>query len=300
MLRLLTLAAAALFALLPATAMAAPATRAADARTIQLDRISVEIVGTGSPVILIPGLSSPREVWRATADALKVRHTVYLVQVNGFAGDEPRANLQPGILDGVVAELATLIAAERLDRPAVIGHSLGGLVGMLLASRHPEAVGRLMVVDSAPFFGSLMGAANPAAIEPRAAQMRTFATAGHERARAAADTVVTADPGGIMSITPAGRIQVANWGRRADMRVVGQAMYEVMTTDAGPQLGAITARPFTVLYAAGVGEERARGVWEPLYDGSPATLVAIPESYHFITLDQPVRFMAELARFLGD
>ena len=46
------------------------------------ERISVKVEGTGPDVILIPGLASSREVWRATADRLKATHRVHLVQLD--------------------------------------------------------------------------------------------------------------------------------------------------------------------------------------------------------------------------
>jgi pimeloyl-ACP methyl ester carboxylesterase len=70
---------------LPAVAVAEPTTRAAPA-LLQMDHISVQQIGTsGPPVILIPGLSSPREAWQGVAPALARTHRVFLVQVNGFA-----------------------------------------------------------------------------------------------------------------------------------------------------------------------------------------------------------------------
>jgi len=54
------------------------------------------------------------------------------------------------------AVAATLREAGPGERWAVVGHSLGGKVGMLLALRHPELVERLVVVDIAPKdYGSL-------------------------------------------------------------------------------------------------------------------------------------------------
>jgi pimeloyl-ACP methyl ester carboxylesterase len=77
------------------TAAAAPvSTVKADAPTTQLDHISIQVVGSKGPAIfLIPGLSSPRAVWDGVVPDLAKTHRVYLVQVNGFAGDEPRGNL---------------------------------------------------------------------------------------------------------------------------------------------------------------------------------------------------------------
>jgi hypothetical protein len=62
-----------------------------------MDHITVKLMGTtGSPVFLIPGLSSPRAVWDGIAPELAKSHRAYLVQVNGFGGDAPGANLNPG------------------------------------------------------------------------------------------------------------------------------------------------------------------------------------------------------------
>jgi pimeloyl-ACP methyl ester carboxylesterase len=294
--------AAALAAASLTVAPAASAATAAAARdeTIQMGHISIRAIGAGKPVFLIPGLSSPRAVWDGVAPQLAKTHRVYLVQINGFGGDDPRNNLTPDLLDGVLAELHAYIRENKAQGAAVVGHSLGGLLGMMLAAKYPADVGRLMVVDAMPFIGTIFGAADVAAIEPRATQMRDMIAGGHERAKAAADTPVTRDPGGNMSITPEGRIQVANWSRRADLRVVATAMYEDMVTDMRPAIGKVAAKPFTVLYAAGMGEAEAKAMWEPAYAGSSAKLVAIPGSYHFIMIDQPALFASELAKFLAE
>ena len=51
------------------------------------DRLSVEVIGQGPDVILIPGFGCSREVWRVTAERLKATHRVHLVQLAGFAGE---------------------------------------------------------------------------------------------------------------------------------------------------------------------------------------------------------------------
>jgi pimeloyl-ACP methyl ester carboxylesterase len=251
------------------------------------------------PVYLIPGLSSPRQVWDGIAPDLAKDRQVLLVQVNGFGGDDIGQNGKPGMTDGIIADLLADATRRGAKRPAVIGHSYGGLIGMMLAARHPDRVGRLLVVDTLPFFGTLFDpAATPASINPRAEQLRAMTVAGAERMKTM--PAITSDPGGIWSNTPEGRIKVANWGLKADQRAVAQALYEDIVTDIGPELGKVTAKPFTILYAAGMGEAQAKGVWEPAYAGTPARLVAIPDSYHFIMLDQPQRFAAKVKAFLAE
>src|SRR3546814_14924484 len=85
--------------------------------------------------------------------AIEGTHRVYTVQVNGFGGGDPGKNLAPGILDGIVADLDAFMAANKLSGAAVVGHSMGGLVGLMLAKAHPGDVGKLMVVDALTYVG---------------------------------------------------------------------------------------------------------------------------------------------------
>ena len=127
-LRALCLASASLLvaggAVLAARAEAAPVPAVQSA--FASDRLSVEVVGAGPDVILIPGLASSREVWRAEAERLKATHRLHLVQLAGFAG-EPWTHGDGPFIEPVVGELARYVRESGLERPAVIGHSMGGL-----------------------------------------------------------------------------------------------------------------------------------------------------------------------------
>jgi len=290
-------------AALPLATPASHAQTAAAPAEQRMQHISIVALGDAKPgrepLYLIPGLSSPRQVWDGIAPDLAKDRQVLLVQVNGFGGDDLGANGKSGMTDGIITDLLADAAKRGAKQPAVIGHSYGGLIGMMLAARHPDRVGRLLIVDTLPFFGKLFDpAATPASIAPRAEQMRAMTIAWADRMKTMPP--VTSDPGGIWSNTPEGRIKVANWGLKADQRAVAQALYEDMVTDIGPELGKVTAKPFTILYAAGIGEAQAKAVWEPAYAGTPAKLVAVPDSYHFIMLDQPQRFAAEVKAFLAE
>lgn len=281
-----TLAPLALALPAPAPCQTAPAEE-------RLAHISVVTLGeAGSPVILIPGLASPRAVWDGVAPELAKSHRVYLVQVNGFGGDAAGDNDKPGLLDAITADLAGYIAAHKIERPAIVGHSMGGMLAMMLATRHPESVGRVMVVDALPFFSLIFG---PTATVEGA---RPFAEQARARTLATPPAApVTTDPGGIWSNRVDGRIRVANWAAKADPRVSGQAIYEMMTTDWRPELAKLRARPFTILYATGAGPQ-ATAIFEGAYAGSSATLVPVAESWHFIMLDQSAAFAAALNSFL--
>lgn len=265
----------------------------------QMDHVSIQATGSGQPLVLIPGLATPREVWGPFVAELARTHWVLLVQLNGFGGDDPRANSGEDILPGVVADIAAFLESEHPgQKAAVVGHSLGGVVGMMLARDHPERVDRLLVVDALPFFGRLFGpSATVESMRPIFDNMRRVIASGAGRGAepSASDPAVAT-----MSMTEVGRVQVARWSRAADPAVVGQALYEDATADLRPDLAAIARVPTTVLYAVPPQiAEPARALWTGEYAPAPAIrLVPVEDSMHFIMLDQPDRFREELRAFL--
>jgi pimeloyl-ACP methyl ester carboxylesterase len=137
------------------------------------DRLSVTVTGKGPDVVLIPGLASSGAVWDATVKQLSATHRVHVVQVAGFAGAPVAGNAEGPVVEPLVEAVDGYIKSAHLKSPAVIGHSMGGFAGLLLARRHPEDVSRLMIVDSLPFFSVLFSpAATVESVKPQAAAMR--------------------------------------------------------------------------------------------------------------------------------
>ena len=264
------------------------------------DRLSVEVVGSGPDVILIPGLASSREVWRAEAGRLKATHRVHLVQLAGFAG-EPWTHGDGVFVEPVVGELARYVREAGLERPAVIGHSMGGLIGVLLAQAEPALVGRVMSVDSLPFFSAMFGP------QVTAETARPFA------AQAAAG-ILAADEAGFraqqvqteigMVRDPAPREAMVEWSMASDRQAMAAAIRDVMTIDARPGLAAMTT-PVWALYASdadgGAPAAGADALWGREYAALPGVkLVRVDGSRHFIMADQPARFAELVDQFLAD
>ena len=281
-------------------AILSPQPSHAAAPVTQLPHISITTMGKGSPVILIPGLSSPRAVYDGVAPAIAEHHAVYLVQLNGFGGDAPGANTQPGVIDGAIADLDGYIAKHKLQGAAVVGHSLGGLIGLDLARRHPADVGKLMVIDSLPYVGDIfLPGATVAQIEPTAKAIRDREIASYGKPADAAAATATANG---LALKPDSRAKVAAWIKQADPRVTGEALYEDMTTDLRPEMATI-ATPITLVYpwSDQLPKDRADAFYKAEYAKAPhVTLVAVGDSAHFIMLDQPAAFQAAVDRFLGD
>ena len=278
----------------------APTEGACSADITQGKSVTILNEGKGPDVILIPGLSTPRAVWDATAERLKAKHRLHIVQIRGFgdaAGPHAEGPVLPRVVEDIQGFIGDCITGQDRPAPAIIGHSLGGLTAMMIAAGDPKDVGKLMVVDSLPFFGMLFGpTATVATVEPQAAAMQKMLAA---KSDAEADDRTLQ----IMSATDAGRAQVKTWTQGANAKVAARLLYDDMTTDIRPELGAIAA-PFTMLYpfdASAMPAEMVDGLYKGAFaSAKTATLKRIDASRHFIMLDQPAVFAKAVDTFLAN
>jgi pimeloyl-ACP methyl ester carboxylesterase len=253
---------------------------------------------SGPAILLLPGLTSSRSVFDAEAQLLVPNYRLYRVQLNGFAGQPAGPNASGPLLAPVVEELHQYLAANHLH-PAVIGHSLGGLLGLMLADAHPEEVQRLLIVDSLPFYALVFNpAATVAEITPQAEAMRTGILA-QTAEQAAASSTQTA---GYLTLNPDAQKLVAAQSQASDRHTMVNAMFEDMTTDLRPRLASIKT-PTTLLYPydANVAPDPARIdiVYKSAYASMPnLQMHRIDASRHFLMYDQPTAFHSAVQTFL--
>jgi pimeloyl-ACP methyl ester carboxylesterase len=277
-----------LLALPAAAALLVASAAPAAAAPFKPVRISVAVRGSGPDVILIPGLSASRGIWSSTVAAVP-GYRYHLVQVAGFAGTPAGGNASGRVAAPVADEIARYVAANRLDRPAIVGHSMGGSIAMMIGARHPALAGRLMVVDMLPSPARPFGI--PAAAIRPLAKLIGGEVAGADRLRRDVKSLV-------------GRFGSADWlESRSDSGVVGRSLEELLSTDLTAELPRIRA-PLTVVYACAAKFSYACGqvsrVYASAYAKRPgAKLVRIDRSGHTIMWDQPAAFQVELRRFLA-
>jgi pimeloyl-ACP methyl ester carboxylesterase len=270
------------------------------AKDFKSERISVQSSGAGSDVILIPGLGSSPRVWAEMIKAVP-GHRYHLIQVAGFAGQAAGANQDGAVAAPVTEEIARYIAEQGLQKPAVIGHSLGGTIGMMLAARNPQAISKMMVVDMLPFLGALFGppGTTSTSIKPTAdailANLRNADPAARQQ-------TAQATLSGMID-TVAMRAGAIEDSVTSDPGVTARAYHELIVTDLTPELAHIVV-PVTVLYVLPKGIPFTEAQMDGYYQGAYATLKGavlkrIPASAHFIMWDQAERFQSEVKVFLN-
>jgi pimeloyl-ACP methyl ester carboxylesterase len=109
-------------------------------------RLYYEIHGTGRPLILLHGGLGAIEMFGPNLPALAQGRQVIAVDLQGHGrtADIDR----PIRLELMADDIAALITYLKLDRPDIMGYSLGGGVALQTAARHPERVGKLVLVST--------------------------------------------------------------------------------------------------------------------------------------------------------
>jgi pimeloyl-[acyl-carrier protein] methyl ester esterase len=289
-------AAATMLALAPTAFAAEPAdTRMfKDSRLLVRDRFSVEVVGRGKDLILIPGLASSRETWRATAERLRRRYRLHLIQIAGFAGEPLRANGTGEVLIPTAEVIDAYIVEARLSPAVLVGHSLGGTIGLYLAQKHPEHLKKVMVVDSVPFLAQVMGFASAEAAKPMVAML--------SRPPTAASAAQMEQQIRSMVTSPTDQEMVLGWSRGSAGAMVGRVYAEDILLDLRPGVAAMRT-PITLVYPAGaafgLSAEQMEAAYKGAFAGMPnLTMRPVINTRHFVMLDQPTRFAEELDAFL--
>ena len=258
---------------------------------------TVARIGQGRPMILIPGLQSSGDVWSGTVTHFKDRYECHVLTLAGFAGQPA---VPPPFLQTVRDDVLRYIEEKKLDRPVIVGHSLGGFLAFWIAATAPDAVGPLVAVDGVPFLPALM---NPSATAesgaPQADSIRKlYGNLTREQVAAQARMALAGmikDPGQVETAT--------GWSATSDPATVGTAVYEMMTTDLRQQIAAIKS-PVLLLAAADSAPDAA--IRKELASSYEAQVAKVPQARvvlaerarHFIMLDDPAFLLSTMDAFL--
>lgn len=265
----------------------------------------------GRPVILIPGLECGPWVWQRTIADLEKNHVVYAVTLAGFDGVPPPApDAKAGtLLDRADASLLKLIETKHIDKPVLVGHSIGGTLALRFAGEHAKLLSGVVAVDGLPVFPNMdhMSAA------------QRHAAAAQMQARMAAMTPAQFKAAALPYmlrmgvIDPKEAARVAPLVARSDAKATADYMAADMAADyrsglKQANLPILEISPYNAPDFAAVAamskqplmtEAQKTAYYQSLLANAPnAKVVSVSPSRHFVMLDQPVKFQQTLDGFL--
>jgi pimeloyl-ACP methyl ester carboxylesterase len=265
--------------------------------------LHVDVYGTpGKPsLIFIPGLTCGPWEWSGEIAHFSSNYRIYALTLPGFDGTPA---IQAPLFDTVSADFWTLLQTQHIDRPEVVGHSLGGTLAILLAEQHPERLRKVIALDGLPIFPGtqLMPTAQ------RIAMAKQSSTALAQMSKAQfAQSQKRSMPFMVTAVADAAAI--ASQTAESDPAATAQWVYEDFTLDLRPQLKKATVpiveiAPFDPAFdplgpAALSNSSAKQQYYAALFEGAPnAGVQIISPSRHFMMYDQPAALDAALARLL--
>jgi pimeloyl-ACP methyl ester carboxylesterase len=252
----------------------------------------------GHTLIFIPGLASHGELWKPWIDQYKETHRVFVMTAPGFAGVDPQRN-PAGFFQARIDEVSEFLERNHVRGAYVIGHSIGGLMSLMLAEQHPDLVERALVVDSLPYMAGLFA---PGLTPEQAAQQAKFLQKQMLEMPYSAFVAQQKQGAYILSKKAEFIPTLHRWAETSDQKTVSEAFGEAFAMDYRQKLKNIEAR-VTVLVAHEPRMPITRPAIESLFNEQYAGLGNIQikildDSFHFIMIDQPTMFNQALANFI--
>ncbi len=242
----------------------------------------------GTPLILIPGLGSGAWAWQGLVREFSGEHVVYVVTLAGFDGRAPVAGKT---LDNARQALRQLIVSRKLDRPVLVGHSLGAALSIAFAEQHSDLIRGVFAIDGLPVF--------PGTEDTPAAQRAQIAAGIKARMAGASKEMFALQQQQYMrgvGVTDMARAdELAKLSARSDPAAMIDAMGELFELDLRPGLPKIKVPVLLVApyfepdsSQTGTTREMKTEYYTSLMAGTPKLQVlSIAPARHFVMFDQP-------------
>jgi pimeloyl-ACP methyl ester carboxylesterase len=250
----------------------------------------VRITGKGKQsIIFIPGFSCSGEVWNETVQHFSPHYKCYVLTMPGFAGVPAEA--APDIKSWV-KYIADYIKNEKIEKPVLIGHSLGGVMSQWIAAEYPSLISKIVIVDALPCLPALSDPSFSVKQSPDcSAYTESYKTMSDQQFAQMQKRSMASLVADTSKITP-----TAEWGIRSDRNTLGLLFCQLMNTDMRPKLPSITCPSLVML------ESNFKGIHDQIEeqykDLKGAKLVYASRGLHFIMYDDKDWYLAQLEEFL--
>jgi pimeloyl-ACP methyl ester carboxylesterase len=250
----------------------------------------IKISGKGEKaIIFIPGFACSGDVWTDTRAAYEKEFICYTLTMAGFAGTTPQAH--PTFADWEKG-IAQYITDQKINKPIVIGHSMGGGLAMALAADYPDLISKIVVVDALPCLAALFNPSfqpDPARdCTPMVKQMTAMTDAQFLAMQKSSMQQLMTDT----SKTDL----VVSWSVKTDRTTFAEMYCDFSNTDLRAKLASVKCPVMVLLESSFVNYKPA--IEEQFKNCKTADLRYATKGLHFVMYDDKEWYMTQLSGFI--
>lgn len=251
-----------------------------------------EVIKTGKgkqAILFIPGFASSGEVWNETKTAFEKDFTCYTLTMAGFAGAKPHPSPS---FENWKAGIATYIKTNKIEKPIVIGHSMGGGLALALAADYPDLIGKIVVVDALPCLAALSNVSFKSKenndCSPMVAQMTAMnETQFYEMQKQAMPRL----------LQDASKLEmVIDWSVKSDRKTFAQMYCDFFNTDLRERISTVKCPSLILLESNFINLKPA--IEEQYKNLKTANFQYANKGLHFIMYDDKDWYLVQLNNFI--
>lgn len=252
----------------------------------------VTISGSGEPILFFPGFTCTGDVWQDVVSELSKTNTCHVFTFAGF-GDVPA--IKTPWLATIKESISQYIAEKHLQKATIVGHSLGGTLGLWLASEEVFDFSKIIVVDALPSTGALL-------IPNFDSETIVYDNPFNQRLLVMDDdsfeTMANQMASG-MSINKSKHDQIKEWILHSDRETYVYGYTDLLKLDLRKALSKITVAVTILAATEPYGEETVRNIYTEQYKNLEHYAIKYaPKSAHFIMYDQPEWLLSNIVQEL--
>ncbi len=262
---------------------------------------NVRISGNGSPIFFIPGFLCSADVWDEIIKRYEKDYTCYAFTLAGFAEAAPLKEKE--IMTTIKTDLIAYIKSHSKNDAILVGHSMGGFYGLMIASSEPTLLRSLVVVDALPF---LMAAQDSTRTEEQIKEMLVGAENSY---LATEENVLRNQQMNILRTMISNEAQVekaCTWSMSSDRYTMGKTFAEMMGTDLRDDVKNIKTKTLVMVAwdkpipaYPNFTKEASYNTFATQYKNLLGVELKQPDgAKHFIMYDQPDWFIKTLDGFI--
>lgn len=252
----------------------------------------VEKSGKGKKtIIFIPGFASSGKVWKETIIDFEKKFTCYTLTMSGFAGVKAKENSS---LNAWVASIADYVKDKKIDKPIIVGHSMGGVMALAIAADYPELIDRIVIVDGLPCLAALSNPSFKSEEKPDCKamidQFNSFTEQQfYEMQKMTVNQLV---------VNESKKELILDWSMKSDKKIFGEMYCDFFNVDMREKIKSINCPTLVLLQSMFKNIEPT--IIDQFKNLKSAKILYSNNGLHFIMYDDKEWFINQLKSFLND